>query len=106
MERIEGYEPSDQSSNLCRDAKCTLSQVVWQLTFNQRINGSIPLECTKLGAISLHCVKIPRFTMSEGAIPSVSTKYFLSTTEMQLTLNQWIKGSNPLGSTMEDCVSG
>ena len=47
MERIEGYEPSDQGSNPCRDAKCTLSQVVWQLTFNQRINGSIPLECTK-----------------------------------------------------------
>ena len=72
MERIEGYEPSDQSSNLCRDAKCTLSQVVWQLTFNQRINGSIPLECTK---------------------------YSHSTMVMQLTLNQWILGSSPSGST-------
>ena len=72
MERIERYERSDQSSNLCRDAKCTLSQAVRQLTFNQRINGSIPLECTK---------------------------YSLSTMGMQLTLNQWIKGSNPLGST-------
>ena len=34
-----------------------------------------------------------------GSTPSSGTKYLHSTMVMQLTLNQWIQGSNPCGGT-------
>lgn len=34
-----------------------------------------------------------------GSNPTSSTKYLHSTMVMQLTLNQWIQGSNPCGGT-------